>query len=319
MHRVTVLVAPHFELLDLSGPVCAFSVARDHFALPYDVGVVSTYGGSVLTCDGIAIETLHPDQRPDCDTLVVAGGAKAHDEFESAQLTSTLLGLGLSSGRIASVCTGAFYLAEAGLLDGRRATTHWRFTLLLRSRYPKVSVEMDRIYVHDGDVWTSAGITAGIDLALAMIEADFGSEMSKSVAREMVIHHRRHGGQSQFSSLLEMESGSPRVRNALAFARDNLTENLSVERLAEVSCVSSRQFSRLFLAETGETPARAVERIRAEAARHCIEDGRETFDAIARAVGFGNVERMRRTFVKLYGHTPQAIRRTAQSPTGSAS
>jgi len=200
-------------------------------------------------------------------------------------------------------------MAEAGLLDGHRATTHWRLAHLLQSRYPKVYVEADRIYVRDRTIWTSAGITAGIDLALAMIEADFGSATSKSVARDMVVYHRRPGGQPQRSAVLDLEPVSDRIQSAFAYAREHLHENISVDRLADIARVGSRQFTRIFVKETGETPARAVERLRAEAARPRVEESQEPMDSIARNCGFGDVERMRRSFVRLFGRSPQAMRR----------
>jgi transcriptional regulator GlxA family with amidase domain len=211
--------------------------------------------------------------------------------------------------RIASVCTGAFLLAAAGLLDGRKATTHWRYAGLLQTRFPKVRVDSHRIFVKDGDIWTSAGITSSIDLTLALIEEDFGIELSKAVARDMVVYHRRPGGQSQFSTILELEPASGRIRDALSFAREHLHEPLPVERLADAACISPRQFARLFVHEAGETPARAVERLRAEAALPRIEEGRESMEEVACGVGFGNTERMRRAFVRIYGQPPQSLRR----------
>jgi transcriptional regulator GlxA family with amidase domain len=215
--------------------------------------------------------------------------------------------------RVASVCTGAFVLAEAGLLDGKRATTHWRYAATLQRRFPSIKVDADRIYVRDGEIWTSAGISAGIDLALAMIEEDCGVEVSKAVARDLVVYHRRPGGQSQFSTMLELEPPAGRIRNALAFAREHLHEHLTIERLAEAACVSPRQFQRLFTTETGDTPAHAVERLRVEAAKPRVEDGEEPLAAIARSVGFGDANRMRRSFVRMFGRSPQDIRRALRA------
>ena len=313
MCRISFLVAPEFELLDLSGPLCAFTLARDLHSAPYETGVVSATGGQVITCTGVPVGTRKPAEARHGGTIIVVGGPTVHQAGRQPDAVGLLKSLRAGTRRMASVCTGAFLLAEAGLLDGRRATTHWRYAPLLRTRFPRVSVEMDRIYVRDGDVWTSAGISAGIDLALAMIEADCGPGVAKSVAREMVVYHRRPGGQSQFSALLEMQPGAGRVSDALAFAREHLNESLPVERLADAARISSRQFARIFLKETGETPARAVERMRAEAARARVEDGCEPIEIVARDVGFGDVERMRRAFVKLYGQAPQAMRRSART------
>ncbi len=225
---------------------------------------------------------------------------------------ATVQRLAARATRTASVCTGAFLLAGAGLLDGRRATTHWSRARELQDSFPAVSVEADRIYVADGPVWTSAGITAGIDLALALIEADHSVELARQVSRELVVYHRRPGGQSQFSALSQMEPESDRMRVALAFAREHLSEPLPIERLAEAARLSPRQFGRTFRMETGETPAKAIERLRAEAAYLRLQDGSEPVEVIARAVGFNDPERMRRAFVTRYGQPPQAIRRISR-------
>ena len=319
VRRVSFLIAGGFELLDLSGPLCAFSVARNVYDVPYETNIVAAGGGSVAGSAGVSVQTSDRSVAQHGDTIIVVGGPQASVGGNSPETVEMLRALAPSTRRMASVCTGAFYLAEAGVLEGRRATTHWRYAPLLRSRFPSLFVDVDRIYVNDRDVWTSAGITAGIDLALAMIEADFGSSISKSVARELVVYHRRPGGQSQFSAILELEPGSDRIRDALAFARSHLHESLSVERLANVACLSERQFARLFLKETGETPARAIERLRAEAAKPRLEEGIAPIEVIAREVGFGDVERMRRSFVTFFGHSPQAIRRLARAgaPAGS--
>ena len=311
--RISFVVAPAFELLDLSGPMCAFNFARENCGAPYEVSVSSCAGGLVLCAAGISIETVEPSRTSYDDTVVVVGGRDAHLEGQRPEVGKLLKALAPASQRMASICTGAFYLAEAGILDGFRATTHWRWAPALQARFPRVKVDADRIYVKDRNVWTSAGITAGIDMALALIEADFGLELSKSVARDLLVYHRRPGGQSQFSTILDLEPSSSRVREALIFAREHLHESLSVDRLAEAACVSSRQFSRIFLKETGETPARAVERLRAEVARPRVEDSREPIETIAGEVGFGDVEKMRRSFLRLFGQSPQTVRRFARA------
>ena len=312
--RISFVIAPHFELLDLSGPLCAFNFAREYCNIPYEISLISSTGGPVLCCAGLSVETLGPEKAGHGDTVVVVGGPEAH-VFKQQQIAtiSLLKSLAATTKRIASICTGAFYLAEAGILDGHRATTHWRWAPLLQSRFPSVSVDADRIYVKDRKVWTSAGVTAGIDMALALIEADCGLDVSKSVARDLVVYHRRPGGQSQFSTILDLEPTSDRVRAALAYAREHLHEHLPVDRLAEAARVSTRQFARVFQKETGETPARAIERLRAEVARPRVEDSREPIEQIAWEVGFGDVERMRRTFLRLFGHSPQTLRRIARS------
>ena len=313
VRRITFLIAPAFELLDLSGPLCAFSFARTYYDAPYEIRVASSAGGSVISCAGLSVDSLKATKGRVSDTVIVVGGPEAH-LFEQQSATIRLLkSLERTTQRMASVCTGAFYLAATGILDGHRATTHWRAAPMLQSRFPNVLVEADRIYVNDGNVWTSAGVTAGVDLALALIEADFGLEMSRSIARDMVVYHRRPGGQSQFSTLLNLEPASDRIRGALAYVREHLHENLSVRDLAEFACISCRQFSRIFLKETGETPARAIERLRTEVARPQIEDGVEPIEHIAQQVGFVDPERMRRSFLRLFGQSPQAIRRIARA------
>ncbi len=311
--RISFVVAPAFELLDLSGPLCAFTVARDVYGAAYEINIVSAGGGPVTGCAGVSIETVGPDEAGHGDTIMLVGGPEAPLPNRHPETTAMLRSLAPTTRRLSSVCTGAFYLAEAGILDGHRATTHWRFAPLLQARFPRLSVDMDRIFINDRKVWTSAGVSSGIDLALALIEADFGAELSKSVARELVVYQRRPGGQSQFSAMLDLEPASSRMRTALGYAREHLHENLSVERLAEVACVSSRQFSRLFFKETGETPARAIERLRAEVARPRVEAGRESIEIIAREVGFGDPERMRRSFLKLFGQSPQTVRRFSKA------
>jgi transcriptional regulator GlxA family with amidase domain len=241
------------------------------------------------------------------DTLVVIGGRI--DPLLSACALSRIVDASNRCRRVASVCTGAFTLAAAGLLDGRRATTHWRFAARLQQDYPSIRVEADRIYCRDGNVWTSAGITAGIDLALALIEEDHGFAIAKGVAQHLVVYHRRHGGQSQFAASVDLAPKNNRISAAVGYARDHITEALTLERLADAVGMSRRQFSRAFRAQTGTTPARVVERLRADLARGRIETTPEPVERIAEAVGFGDAENMRRAFIRIYGQPPQSIRR----------
>src|SRR5690606_13144319 len=214
--------------------------------------------------------------------------------------------------RVAAPCTGAFVLAEAGLLDGKRATTHWAFARTLQKDYPRLKVEEDRIFIIDGQTWTSAGMTAGIDLALAMVEKDLGAEVARNVARKLVVYHRRAGGQSQFSALLELEPKSDRIQKVLDYAKKNLKNALSVDELAAVASLSPRQFSRAFTEETGQSPAKAIEHLRVEAARLLMEQGRLSMDTIADETGFADRERMRRAFLRVLRQPPQAVRRNAR-------
>jgi transcriptional regulator GlxA family with amidase domain len=258
---------------------------------------------------GFAIDTVPFGLRP-YDTLLVAGD---NDVLEASPgMLAYLQQAMLKSRRVTSACTGSFHLAAAGLLEGRKATTHWYHARAFRQAYPNVRLEEDRIFTVDGPLWTSAGMTACLDLALALVENDLGVEVAREVARKLVIYHRRAGGQSQFSALLEIDPKSDRVQTALAYARQHLQEELSVEQLAEVAHLSPRQFSRLFRSETGQTPAKAIERLRIEAARLMLESGDHAIDIIARETGFGDPERMRRAFLRAFGQPPQMMRRALQ-------
>lgn len=310
--HIGFLVYPGFNILDLAGPLAAFDAAREAPATPaYRLHVLSEKGGPVASSAGVEVTTHAAPSRP-LDTLVVVGGDGVFRALASPALVALVRDTS-SCRRLASVCSGAMLLAHAGVLDGRRATTHWRHAARLQRDYPRVRVDADRIFVRDGPVWSSAGVTAGIDLALALIEDDLGAKTARAVARGLVVYYRRPGGQSQFSTLQELDPSSDRLQRALAYAREHLHEPLSVERLADVACLSPRQFTRVFQAETGTTPAKAVERLRTEAARTSIEETREPLEQIAHATGFADTERMRRAFLRVFGKPPQAIRRAART------
>jgi transcriptional regulator GlxA family with amidase domain len=311
MRNIGFLVYTDFNILDLAGPLAAFDVPRRAMhPAPYRLTTFSEHGGRVMSSCGLAVETVKPPRR--LDTLIVAGGNGPFEARRSTPLIELLRRSARQARRVASVCTGAFLLAEARLLDGRRATTHWMDANQLARSFPKVRVERDQIFVRDGPVWTSGGMSAGIDLAIALIEDDLGPEAARVTARELVVYHRRVGGQSQFSALLEMQPATDRMRRALEYAREHLDERLSVERLAATVHVSARQFSRLFVRATGETPAKAVERLRTEVAHTRVAGTTASFEVIARQVGFASAERMRRAFLRLYGQPPQAVRRIAR-------
>jgi len=276
----------------------------------YDIHLLSEEGGSIPSSLGMMLNT-RAFSDDSFDTLLVGGLLVPAPS--SVRLVDFVRAAHGRSRRLAAICTGAFILAEAGLLDGRRATTHWAYAGDLKTRFPMVKVEEDRIFIIDGPVWTSAGMSAGIDLALGMIKKDFGAELARSVARKLVVYHRRAGGQSQHSALLEMDAKSDRIQNALTYARRNLRNPLSVEELADVAHLSPRQFSRAFRAETGCSPAKAVEQLRLEAARLMMEQSRHPIDVVASETGFADRERMRRAFLRAFGQPPQAIRRNAVS------
>ena len=276
----------------------------------YEMRFISENGGLVRSSTGMVIES-EPFGQKVFDTVIVGGGTSI---LESAPvgLLAFINKAQRKSRRVASICTGTFILAEAGLLDGRRATTHWFHARDLQARYPKVKMEEDRIFIIDGNVWSSAGMTAGIDLALAMAEKDLGPEITRSIAKKLVIYHRRAGGQSQHSALLELEPKSDRIQTALDYAKKNLHTDLSVEQLAEAAHLSPRQFSRAFRAETGQSPAKAIENLRLEAARLMMEQTRHSIDVVARETGFADRRRMRQAFLRGFGQPPQAIRRNAR-------
>ncbi|WP_164776864.1 helix-turn-helix domain-containing protein, partial [Mesorhizobium sp. M7A.F.Ca.US.001.04.1.1] len=214
--------------------------------------------------------------------------------------------------RTTSVCTGAYLLARAGLLDGRRATTHWASSHDFHRRYPKVRLDAERIFIRDGDIWTSAGISAGIDLALALVEDDLGAEVARRTAQQIVMHQRRPGGQSQFSAFVELGGRTGRFAALIEWVRANLAEPLTVECLADHAAMSPRNFARAFTSETGVTPAKAVERMRLETARTAIETSHLPLERIAEAAGFGDPGRMRRAFLRTLGQPPQAFRTAAE-------
>ncbi|MDT4291692.1 DJ-1/PfpI family protein [Methylomonas sp. MO1] len=314
--KIIFFVYPEFELLDLSGPCSAFNLVNELYGGQYEFSVVSATGGSIKDRAGLTMASEKFAEVGDNETIVAVGGPTAH-VYGLNDLTKDFFSKSARRGnRVVSVCTGAFLLAAAGLLDGRRATTHWRYAGLLQSHYPKVLVDIDRIYIREGNIWTAAGLTAGIDLALMLIEDDFGSSVAKGVAKDMVVYHRRLGGQSQFSAILDITPTSGRVRDVLCYARDHLREPLSVERLAEVACISPRQFSRTFFNATGMTPAKAIERLRLEVARARIEETLEPLEQIARDIGFGSAEKMCRSCLNVFGRTSQELRRAARKSRG---
>ncbi|OVZ60593.1 AraC family transcriptional regulator [Pigmentiphaga sp. NML080357] len=315
MHRIGFVVFPDFNLLGFAA-ITVFETANLVLGeQAYEVTLLSESGGLVPASAGFKVET-----RPFDDTAfdTVMFGSGIDTDFTSPGLAAFVRRSLETSRRIAAPCTGAFVLAEAGVLDGRRATTHWRFARDLQRRYPRVAVEEDQIFIVDGSIWTSAGMTATIDLALAMVENDHGQEVSRTVARRLVVYHRRAGGQSQFSVLLELEPKSDRIQKAIDYAKANLRKALSVEDLAEVAGLSPRQFSRAFREETGQSPAKSVEHLRVEAARLMLERGRLSLDVIAAETGFGDRERMRRAFLRTLGQPPQAIRRQGRTPASLA-
>jgi transcriptional regulator GlxA family with amidase domain len=310
MQETGLIVYPDFQVLGLS--MCAaFELANAIAGREvYRVSLLSDGGGLVRTSAGFAVDT-QPLLTRSFDTLIVMGDN--HATSISAQLVAYLGRCAPASRRFGSICTGAFALAEAGLLDGRRATTHWCHARDFQRSYPRIKVEEDRIFINDGKIWTSAGMSACVDLALALVEQDLGSDVARQVSRQLVVYHRRAGGQSQFSVMLELQPRTDRIQAALAYAKENLKAELSVNDLAEVAHLSPRQFSRVFQAETGQSPAKAIENLRVESARLMMESGGHLIDSVAMITGFGDRERMRRAFIRAYGQPPQVIQRASRA------
>ncbi len=316
MRRVGLIVPHGFQLLSLA-PLTAFEMTGFRFAKSpptdsyYDVHLLSEYGGSVRSSCGLAVET-EPFGDPTFDTIIVGAITAFEMTPSSTNLVAFVQAAAKASRRTASFCNGAFVLAEAGLLNDRRATTHWIQAASFRARFPDVTMEEDRIYINDGPIWTSAGMTAGFDLVLAMIDMDLGAEAAKVAAKLMVINQRRLGGQNQHSALLDMMPKSDRIGSVVAYIRQNLRNPLTIEELAGIAKLSPRQFSRAFLAETGQSPARAVERLRLEAAKFMIEEGKHSIKVVAQETGFADRERMRRSFLRSFGVPAEALRRNAR-------
>jgi transcriptional regulator GlxA family with amidase domain len=310
--KIGFLIFPDLQILDVAGPIAAFEIAGRYVPGAYGLEVLAAQAGVVCSSSGAGMSAAQFDPSSRLDTLVVAGGEGTRPASNDPMLLSAVREAAGHARRVASVCSGAFILAAAGLLDGRRATTHWSRSQDFSRRFPQVRLEPDRIHVKDGKVWTSAGITAGIDMSLAMIAEDLGEDIARRTAQQLVVYHRRPGGQSQFSALLELNSPEARFAGLLGWARERLDEPLGVERLAEQVAMSPRHFTRAFVSETGVTPAKAIERLRVETARERIEAGIEPVERVASAAGFGDTERMRRAFIRAFGHSPQALRRAAR-------
>jgi len=308
MRRIGYVLPEGFQIMALATQA-VFEFANLVARRP--VYVVENYAldGLVRASAGVTVNARPLTARSSADTWLVAGVVSPTSMPLSPELPRLVGRITARARRIAGLCTGAFVLAEAGLLDGRRATTHWAWTKALQQRHPGAQVEADRIYIADRSVWTSAGMTAELDLALALVEEDLGAEVARSVAHQLVMHQRRSGGQSQHSEMLRLAPKSDRIQQALEHARRNLSQPLSVEKLAEAARLSPRQFSRVFTAETGQSPAKAVEGLRLEAARLMIESSRHPLEVGARETGFRDRRHMREAFMRGFGLPPRAVRR----------
>jgi transcriptional regulator GlxA family with amidase domain len=325
--KVAILAFPGVQSLDVTGPLEVFAGAQTLIEASgradrgYDVLILSRDGAPLRTSSGLTIvphgDFAHTPAR--LDTLIVAGGSGSHEASVDRATIEWIARTSERARRTTSVCTGVFLLAAAGLLDGRRATTHWAAAAELARRHPAVRVDPEPIFLRDGDVWTSAGVTAGMDLALALVEEDLDREAALTIARHLVLFLRRPGNQAQFSATLAaQEPVREPLHDTCRHIVENLAGDLSVEALAQHAHMSPRNFARSFRAETGVTPARYVESVRLEAARRALEDTAQPVAAVASACGFGTPETLRRSFLRALGVGPAEYRRRFH-PAGSAS
>lgn len=311
---IEVLAFPSVQLLDVTGPLQVFASANDLVAeaggtAPYAIRLVAKGGLGVTASAGLQLAAGPlPPLGTALDTLMVAGGQGVEAAAADPTLVDWLRGRAGQARRVASVCTGAFLLAASGVLDGRRAVTHWSFCADLARRFPAIRVEGDPIFVQDGPVWTSAGVTAGIDLALALVEQDLGRTVALAVARYLVVFLKRPGGQAQFSATLSLQAAEDKFGALHNWIGEHLADDLSLPILASRAGMSERSFSRHYAAATGLTPTRAVERLRVEAARRLLSESRLPVKRISRQCGFGSEETMRRSFLRLLAATPQDYR-----------
>ncbi|WP_435016633.1 GlxA family transcriptional regulator [Tundrisphaera sp. TA3] len=326
VRRVVIVAFPGVNLLDVSGPAEVFSslveATGGEEEAAYRVELASTTpANSVVTSSGLVLATGGPIAgfRGEIDTLLIPGGVGVREASRDPSFPGWLQDLAPRARRVGSVCTGAFLLAGAGLLDGRKATTHWRWCNRLAREYPSITVEPDAIFVRDGHVSTSAGVSAGMDLALAMVEEDLGRASATAIARHLVLFVRRPGGQSQFSPLLELNSADRRaLRDLQDWIAGHLRDDLSVEALAARSHMSPRNFARVFAREIGSTPARFVERLRVDAARRRLEETDAGLERVARESGFGSADVMRRSFLRTIRVAPHDYRGRFRTTSGSA-
>lgn len=312
---IIFVVYPQIKLLDLAGPLQVFNDTRIKDNKPaYRTVVASVDGALVQTDAGLSLncESLADWNRRQIDTLIIVGGPGVYDALDDSRLVTNITRLAAKSRRVASVCVGAFLLAAAGPLNGRRATTHWESANKFATDFPDVHVEVNPIYIKDDNVWTSAGVTAGIDMALAMLSEDHGRTIALNVARSLVAFLVRPGGQSQFSETLELQSNDSNAKfdSLHQWILANLEKDLRVENLAYQANMSPRNFSRMYSLTTGRTPAKAVEAIRVEAAKRLLENGKLSVSVIAQRCGFRDDERMRRSFIRVIKVPPSHYLKT---------
>jgi transcriptional regulator GlxA family with amidase domain len=312
MHRIGYFLTDEFQVMAL-GTQSVFEFANLVAREPvYEVRNYSLAGGEVLSSQGVFVRTLAVGDGSEADSWMVSGVVDPTRRIIPKEELRFIHQATQLSRRTVGLCTGAFVLGEAGLLDGRRATTHWAYSEALQRMCPEARIEADHIFIVDGPIWTSAGLTAAMDLALGMVEKDLGPEIATAVARVLVMNQRRSGGQSQQSAMLKLAPKSDRVQTALEYARKHLAQPIRVDDLARVANLSPRQFGRIFQAETGKSPAKAIEQLRLEAARTMIERGRHPLEVIARETGFRDRGHLREVLVRECGVNPQSLRREAR-------
>ncbi|MBT0625278.1 helix-turn-helix domain-containing protein [Pseudomonas fluorescens] len=318
---IHVLAFNNAQVLDVTGPLQVFATTNDLARqrgqpLPYAVSVVAAQAEPVMTSAGLALVAAPlPAADAPCDTLVIAGGWGVYGAAEDAALVDWVTQKARHTRRMTSVCTGAFLLAASGLLDGCRVATHWTRCEELARKFPSLTVEANPIFIQQGSVWTSAGVTAGIDLCLALVEEDLGRAVALEAARHLVVFLKRPGGQAQYSVALSLQKGDGRFADLHAWMAENLTLDLNIPTLAAQAGMSERSFVRHYRAETGQTPARAVELIRVETARRQLADSTASIKRIALQCGFGCEETLRRSFLRALEVTPQAYRERFCAPT----
>ena len=307
--RISFLIYPDFQLLDAAGPIAAFEIAGRYSPGTYSLRIIAADPGLVRSSSGATLQAEGFGRASAVDTLVISGGDGSRESSRCEKTRRFVLGCAVCARRVTSVCSGSYVLAAAGLLDGKSATTHWSRTHDFGRKFPHVRVDANRIFVKQGKFWTSAGITAGIDLSLSLIAEDLGERIARQTAQQLVVYYRRPGGQSQFSALLDLERADGRFASMLDHIRGNLSQRLSVPDLAALSRMSARNFSRVFRAEVGVGPAKAVERLRVDTARAALESGADSVQRVALSCGFGDPERMRRSFMRVLGTPPSAVKR----------
>jgi transcriptional regulator GlxA family with amidase domain len=312
MHKIGYFLTEGFQVMALgTQSVFEFAnvVAKEQV---YQVTNYSLPGGVITSSIGASVSTQQATAESQADTWMVSGIVDPLARDSTVEELDFVRSVARQAQRVGGMCTGAFVLAEAGLLTGKRVTTHWAYAGILKERFPNTHVEPDRIFINDGSIWTSAGLSAAMDLVLGMVEKDLGHEVANKVARVLVMYHRRSGGQSQHSEMLKIAPKSDRVQASMEHARANLAGDLSSEVLAKVVHLSERQFRRIFLSETGMSPAKAVEQLRLETARNMIQRGHQSLEIVARETGFRDRRHLREVFVRMLGVSPQSLRRDAR-------